>query len=81
MNTEQGQGKAQKDLEEFAKRADSDEVQRVLETCGSQIKKQVLNSSLRASVMGCTTNNQADAIECIYKIMECGANINSEEPS
>ena len=64
----------------MASKANSEGVQEILEAHGSQVKKQALNSSLRSSVIGCTTTNLSEAIECISIMVNHGANINSEEP-
>ena len=73
-------GEIQHTLEEHASKANSEGVFEILEEHGSAIKMNSLNNSLRSSVIGCTTTNLSEAIECIHFLVGHGANVNAEEP-
>lgn len=56
-------------------------VQDILDRYSDAIPKKIKNVSLRAAVKGCTTATLENAIDCVTQLIDCGANINSEEAS
>ena len=68
-----------KDLEARATQGDVDGISDILASHSDMIPKKTLNVSLRAAVKGCTTAMLDYSIQCVERLIDAGANINSEE--